>query len=68
MAVPKEVYSFPTLKQEEIMQILAELQIPTTDELLSKPVCETIRPVYREFVEVLAGVGRQARARSLCPR
>ena len=41
------------------MQILVELQIPTTEDLLTKPTLEKMRPVYKEFVEILAGVRKE---------
>lgn len=48
-------YSFPMSPAPEIMQILEELKFEVPGDLLSAPAQETVKPVYKEFIELLTG-------------
>ena len=54
-------FSFPDVSPQEILTILAELQIPVPEGLLTKPTPEAVKVVYREFVVILTGVQREVR-------
>ena len=54
-------FSFPDVPPQEILTILAELQIPVPEGLLTKPTPEAVKLVYREFVVILTGVQREVR-------
>ena len=49
------VLSFPILKNSEIIQCCAELQIPFSEQDLLNPYPATVRMVYENFVELLMG-------------
>eukprot|EP00897_Mesotaenium_endlicherianum_P004693 jgi/Mesen1/4251/ME000022S03536 len=52
-------YSYPLMKQEKIVEVLAELEIPFSIQDISKPSLETIKPVFESFVQLLLGVTRE---------
>lgn len=43
-------FDYPTMEPDDIMEILRSLDFATTDDLLTNPRSETIRPVYKNFV------------------
>lgn len=57
MQAPK--YSFPILRNAEILQCLADLQIPFTEEDLTKPTPQRIMQLYETFTDFLMGVTRE---------
>lgn len=58
-ASTKASYIFPTLKPQEILQCMNNLQIPFTDEDLSKPTPTRMQAVYEGFTDNLMGVTRE---------
>lgn len=51
-------FSFPPLKNKEILACLKELNIPLTLDELKNPDAKRMREVYEVFVEVLMGVSK----------
>ena len=51
----KPQYSFPELKGNEILQCMADLRIPLSDQDLQKPSPQTVQRVYEAFVEIFMG-------------
>jgi kinetochore protein Nuf2 len=49
------IYSFPTLKNSEIIQCLNELNIPIQESDLQAPHPNSVRNVFENFVELLMG-------------
>ncbi|KAI9019812.1 Nuf2 family-domain-containing protein [Hyaloraphidium curvatum] len=52
-------YSFPILRNAEILQCLADLQIPFTEEDLTKPTPQRVVQLYETFTDFLMGVTRE---------
>jgi hypothetical protein len=51
----RPVYSFPELRNAEILQCLEDLRIPVVDTDLAKPNSSTILRVYEAFVDIFMG-------------
>ena len=51
----QQQHTFPTLKYEEILPCLADLQISCTLEDLMKPTSARIIPIYEAFTDILMG-------------
>lgn len=52
----KQQYSFPLLKNKEILLCLKELQIPFTEEDQKNPTAEKLKEVSEIFVEKMMGI------------
>merc|ERR1712166_1702409 len=53
-------YSFPTLDEQEVIDVFAELQIPLTKESLTKPPQGFMRDLYERCLSMLTGIRREA--------
>ena len=52
-------YSFPILRNAEILQCLQDLQISFAEEDLTKPTPQRIMQLYETFTDFLMGVTRE---------
>ena len=52
-------YSFPILKNKEILLCLKELHIPMTLEEIKAPTGEKMKAVYDQFVEKMMGITKE---------
>ncbi|RUS27143.1 hypothetical protein BC938DRAFT_483658 [Jimgerdemannia flammicorona] len=52
----KIVYSFPIMKPQDILECLNDMQIPFTEEDLSKPTSNKMQLVYEAFMDIVMGV------------
>ena len=55
---PKEVYSFPILEPEEIVDVLREMGAAVTEEDINKPKAETFRALCELFVFEVLGMNK----------
>ena len=55
---PKEVYSFPILEPEEIVDVLREMGAAVTEEDINKPKAETFRALCELFVFEVLGISK----------
>ena len=55
---PKEVYSFPILEPEEIVDVLREMGAAVTEEDINKPKAETFRALCELFVIEVLGMSK----------
>lgn len=51
----RPVYSFPELRNTEILQCLEDLRIPVTEADLSRPTPSTVQRIYEVFAEIFLG-------------
>lgn len=51
----RPVYSFPELRNAEILQCLEDLRIPVTDADLAKPTPPVVQRIYESFAEIFFG-------------
>ena len=51
----RPVYSFPELRNPEILQCLEDLRIPITDADLSRPTPQVIQKLFEAFAEIFFG-------------
>jgi len=51
--------TFPTLGPDEIMEVLSDLSLDTSGDLLVKPTQDMVRTIYKGLVEEIGGVGRE---------
>lgn len=54
----KTSYSFPMLNNAEILSCLQELSIPFSEETLTKPNYESVKPMYEEIVSLFMNLSR----------
>jgi len=52
-------YSFPTLDEQEVIDVFAELQIPLTSQSLTKPPQGFMRDLYERCLSMLTGIRRE---------
>ncbi|RKP04575.1 Nuf2 family-domain-containing protein [Thamnocephalis sphaerospora] len=55
----KGSFIFPTLKNQEIVECMEDMQIPFTSEDLQRPTQSRMQTVYEQFCDVLMGVTRE---------
>lgn len=51
----RPVYSFPELRNAEILQCLEDLRIPVTEADLSRPTPPVVQRIYESFAEIFFG-------------
>lgn len=51
-----EIHSYPLLSTDDILQDMADLQIPCTREDIVKPTTARLWPIYEAFLEQLLGM------------
>lgn len=51
----RPVYSFPELRNNEILQCLDDLRIPVTEADLSRPTPPIVQRIYEAFAEIFFG-------------
>lgn len=54
----RPVYSFPELRNAEILQCMEDLRIPVSESDLAKPVSVTVQRMYEAFVDIFMGASR----------
>jgi len=52
-------YSFPTLDEQEVIDVFAELQIPLSSQTLQKPPAGYMRDLYERCLAMLTGIRRE---------
>eukprot|EP00658_Telonema_sp_P-2_P030263 TRINITY_DN22886_c0_g1_i3.p2 TRINITY_DN22886_c0_g1~~TRINITY_DN22886_c0_g1_i3.p2 ORF type:complete len:444 (+),score=171.95 TRINITY_DN22886_c0_g1_i3:198-1529(+) len=52
-------YSFPTLSEQEVIDVFAELQIPLSTQSLTKPPTGFMRDLYERCLAMLTGIRRE---------
>ena len=52
---PRPVYSFPELRNAEILQCLEDLRISVTEADLSRPTPPAVQRIYEAFAEIFFG-------------
>lgn len=51
----RPVYSFPELRNAEILQCLEDLRIPVSEADLARPTSHVVQKVYEAFAEIFFG-------------
>lgn len=51
----RPVYSFPELRNAEILQCLEDLRIPVTEADLTRPTPPIVQKIYEAFAEIFFG-------------
>ncbi len=51
----RPVYSFPELRNAEILQCLEDLRIPVTEADLARPTPSIVQRIYEAFAEIFFG-------------
>ena len=59
IAMDKKQLTFPVLKNNEILQFMADLEIPFTEQDILKPSSHRMLQVYEAFTEQLMGISRE---------
>ena len=57
--MPSQLYSFPILKTEEILQCLHEMQLAVDENDLKNPTAQSTRKIYETFIEMIMGITRE---------
>ena len=55
----RPLYSFPELKSIEILQCMADLNIPLVENELQKPTAPIVQKIYESFVEIFMGCTKE---------
>jgi kinetochore protein Nuf2 len=55
----RPLYSFPELKSIEILQCMADLNIPLAENELLKPTAPIVQKIYESFTEIFMGCSRE---------
>lgn len=54
----RPIYSFPELKNNEILQCMDDLRIPLTLDDLTKPSPAVVQRIYESFADIFMGMGK----------
>ncbi len=56
-AVGRPIYSFPELRNADILQCMEDLHIPLGEAELSKPSPQTVQRIFEAFADIFMGLG-----------
>lgn len=54
----RPIYSFPELKNAEILQCMEDLRIPLSESELGKPTLPVVQRIFEAFADIFMGIGR----------
>ena len=54
----RPMYSFPELRNAEILQCMEDLRIPLAEAELNKPTPMTVQRIFESFADIFMGIGK----------
>lgn len=55
----RPLYSFPELKNGEILQCMEDLRIPLSESELTKPSLQVVQRIFESFADIFMGIGKE---------